>query len=66
MDIVHTLNYRKAWIALGEMTKVDSQLEIVKLLETVDSHMKETVLERWRTKLSNEEKEKTRYILSST
>ena len=44
------------------MTKVDSQLEIIKLLETADSQMKETVLERWRVKQSKEEKDKSRYI----
>ena len=44
------------------MTKLDSQLEIIKLLETVDSQMKETVLERWRAKQSKEEKEKSRCV----
>ena len=42
------------------MTKIDSQLEIIKLLETVDLQMKETVLEQWRAKQSNKDKEKTR------
>ena len=55
-------HYRKAWIALGDMTKLDSQLEIIKLLETVDSQMKETVLERWRAKQSKEEKDKSRCV----
>ncbi len=45
------------------MTKLDCQLEIIKLLETVDSQMKGTVLERWKTKQSNEEKEKPRCVL---
>ena len=58
---VHALCYRKAWVALGDMTKVDSQLEIIKLLEAVDLQMKEIVLERWRAKQSKEEKEKSRY-----
>lgn len=62
----HTVYHRKAWIALGDMTKVDSQLEIIKLLETADSQMKETVLERWRVKQSKEEKDKSRYIYNST
>ena len=48
-------------MALGEMSKVESQVEIIKLLENVDSHMRETVLERWRaTKQASEDKEKTR------
>ena len=44
------------------MTKLDSQLEIIKLLEAVDSQMKETILERWRAKQSKEEKEKSRCV----
>ena len=35
-------------MALGELSKVDSRVEIIKLLENVDSHMRETVMERWR------------------
>ena len=52
-------------MALGEMSKVESQVEIIKLLENVDSHMRETVLERWRaTKQASEDKEKTRWDIS--
>ena len=53
--------YRKAWVALEEMTKEDARMEIIKLLESVDTHMKDTVLERWRAKQSGEEKDKPRY-----
>jgi hypothetical protein len=55
--------YRKAWIALGDMTKLDCQLEIIKLLETIDSQMEGTILEKWRARQSNEEKEKPRCVL---
>ena len=41
-------------MALGEMTKETSQLEIIKLLEAVDSNMKEVILEQWRAKQTNE------------
>ena len=59
-QITQLVGCRKAWIALGELTRVDSQVEIVKLLEGVDSHMREIVLERWRAKQAGEDKEETR------
>lgn len=36
--------YRKAWKALGDTTKEDAQMEIVKLLERVCPQLKEVVL----------------------
>ena len=47
-------------MALGDVTKVESQLEIIKLLEAVDSSMKDTILELWRIKQTSEDKENTR------
>ena len=49
-------------MALGEMTKETSQLEIIKLLEAADSSMKETVLKQWQAKQSSEDKENTRWV----
>ena len=51
---------RKAWITLGEMSKVDSRVEIIRLLESVDSDMKDSVLERWQAKQDTQDKGKTR------
>lgn len=48
-------------MALHDLGKAECQLEIVKLLESVDSHMRQVIVEQWRAKQSDE-RDAMRYV----
>ena len=50
--------YRKAWIALGNMPKDEARQGLIKLLDAATPRLKDTILQQWREKKRQEEKER--------